>query len=275
MDFREGSGAGDDGGGVVAGVKLELVFEIDFGEGDEVGGVASVDAPAVGFVRGGGVGAGFRIRVGGESGGGSELGVEEEGDVAAGVELEEGGGYRVAVGEGELGWEEQALGSPPAAEGCVRAFGFGAGCGVAEDEAGGGVVEGGAPFFDEVPAEEAVDGMAELLAEVGEVGDEGVLFEDGELRGMEGEADGLITALRGSGTESVERDGSLPERGVDFAFAGDRGGEGGALEAGVEHEDEGAKVFIGEGDVKVAAGVVEGEDDGIILCGQNRGEKQR
>lgn len=51
------------------------------------------------------------------------------------------------------------------------------GCGtvrrIVESEVGGGVVESGARFSEEVPAEEAVDGMAELFAEVGEVGNEG------------------------------------------------------------------------------------------------------
>lgn len=92
---------------------------------------------------------------------------------------------------------------------------------------------------------------------------------------MEGEAEGLIAALRGSGAEAIERDGSLPEGSVDLAFAGDGGGDGGALEAGVEHESEGAEVLVGEGDVEVAAGVVEGEADGLGLGDEGCGEKQR
>jgi len=144
---------------------------------------------------------------------------------------------------------------------------------IAEGKARGGVVEGGTPFFEEIPAEEAVGAMAELFAEIVEVGDEGGAGEEGGLSGTEGDVGGLITVFGGAGAEAVVRNGSAPESGVHFALVRDGSGERGAGKSGVEHEGEGAEVVVGEAEIEVVAGVVEGEDDGLLRFEGRGGER--
>lgn len=101
-----------------------------------------------------------------------------------------------------------------------------------------------------------------MLAEVVEIEGEGLAGVDGCLGGAKGEGEGAVFLLDGMRAPADGDDGGFPEGALEGEARGSRERNDGAGRAGVEEEGDGAEAVVGEGEIEVAVGVVEGDDAG-------------